>query len=120
MPKAAVQEAKPTLSLVEEAQDKAEKVEANYSGKPLQLSMSDLIFAWEDGLINNASYIFLAMKLDGIGSKVAEDFNIIEFIDRWEGKRKRLTNKDVMGAIARMEKAGRAKVVMQMSRELNL
>ena len=101
-------------------------VEADYSGKPLKLSMSDLIFAWEDGLLNNAAYIYLALRLDGIGRDAEEEFDLNEFVDRWEGnerdrgKRKRLPDKDVMSVLSRLQKMGRADVQMQLTLKLDL
>ena len=73
------------ISKISHLADKTPKTNVDYSGKPLQLSMQQLINMWSAGLITDKPYATLAMMLDGVGAKDVEEFDIMGFIDRWEG-----------------------------------
>jgi hypothetical protein len=67
------------------AADDTPKVNVDYSGKPLQISKSQLISMWSSGLITDKPYATLALMLDRVGANEIEDFDITKFIEDWEG-----------------------------------
>lgn len=52
-------------------------------GSEVKLSRGQLIHLWDIGIINDKSYIALALMLDGIDSDTK--FNPEYFIERWKG-----------------------------------
>ena len=59
------------------------KVSADYAGKPLGLSASGLKKLWADGLLNEASYVCLALMLDAPSMEPNTDFDLHEFQEDW-------------------------------------
>ena len=61
------------------------KAELKYSRMPVPISQHDLIVWWSEGLINDAAYIFFALKVERAGQEGLEDFDIEKFITDWAG-----------------------------------
>jgi hypothetical protein len=115
-----------TAQIIDMTNKHQETVEANYAGKPVKAAMSDLLFWWQDGYLNTASFIFLALKLDGIGSTTEEEFDVIEWCQRWEtpendkGKTKIPKPKEVMTVLQKIQANGQGQINIQMTLRLDI
>lgn len=102
-----------------------EKVELKYSGMPITISQHELITWWSEGLINDAAYIFLALKVERVGGDGVEDFDVTKFCDDWEGygktdKPKRLKESAVSKVVHQLQEKGAATVQIRMQLSLDI
>lgn len=106
--------------------DQTPKVNLEYSGKPLQLTQGSLVMMWDAGLLTAKPYAILAMMLDRVGAYEMEDFDIEDFISRWEGpendkgKCKQLKPNDVVAALKQIESVTSSKVELVTRVQLNM
>lgn len=105
-------------------EDLTEKAELKYSRMPIKVSQHELSTWWCQGLINDAAFIFLALKIERVGADGIEDFDITKFCDDWvgevNGKDKRLKEKTVMKVIQDLQQKGAATVDMSMQLSLDV
>lgn len=91
-------------------------VMAEYANMPLMVPQSDLMRWWDSGLINETSYIFLALNLEK-AAQTEEHFDLTAFCERWElpaddnGKTKRPKRKTVMQVLDKLEDLGAGEIV---------
>ena len=102
-----------------------EKAELVYSRMPVTVSQHELITWWSEGLINDAAFIFLALKIDRVGDQGIEDFDVTRFCEDWEGygkgeKPKRLKESAVTGLIQKLQQKGAATVEIKMQLSLDV
>jgi hypothetical protein len=74
----------------------------------IHLSKYQVVEAWEEGLINTDSYIYLALKFVFNDATNIASFDIDSFIDDWQGtdalKPKQLTRAQVLSCLGKLEK----------------
>lgn len=102
-----------------------EKVPAKYSRMPISVSQSNLITWWSEGLINDAAYILLALKVERVGGEGIEDFNVTKFCEDWLGygksdKPKRLKESVVSKVVQSLQEKGAATVEIKMQLSLDI
>ena len=101
-----------------------DKAELKYSRSPIKVGQWDLMQWWCAGLINDAAYIFFALKIERIGEDGPEDFDITNFCDDWAGevndKEKRLKEKNVMKVVQDLQHKGAAHVEMSVQMSLDV
>lgn len=104
------------------------KVQVEYSGKPKPLSKHLIMLFFDAGVLKPASYAGMALWFENDDASMV-DFNVQDFIERWEtpgkdgGKPKVLTADQVMSAIATYQKVGIGQAEMpnlQMSLDFNV
>ena len=101
------------------------KVELKYRRAPISVKQHELITWWSEGLINDAAFIFFALKVERIGNEGIEDFDVTKFCDDWEGygkgdKPKRLKEAAVTGLVQKLQQKGAATVEMKMQLRLEI
>lgn len=102
-----------------------EKVEAKYSRSSIKVSQHELITWWSEGLINDAAYIFFALKVERVGDEGIEDFDVTQFCEDWLGygksdKPKRLKEGTVTAYVQKLQQLGAATVEMKMQLSLDI
>ena len=102
-----------------------EKVPAVYSRMPITVAQHELITWWSEGLINDAAYIFFALKVERVGGEGIEDFDVTKFCDDWLGfgkgdKEKRLKESAVTAFIQKLQQKGAATVELAMQLRLEV
>lgn len=105
----------------------AAKVDAQYTGQPLKLTQSFLIDLWESGVLTAKPYACLALIFDRIGFTEVEEFDVHQFIERWQGTEannkgdyKQLKEQDVFTALKHMERQGYGSVEQTLRVKLNV
>lgn len=91
------------------------KVEAEYGGKPLQLSCSEIQALWTNGLINEAAYVMLALMIEAPSLEPNTIFDYYKFQDDWtattdEGKERTPKIDVIIKALDKLQKAALADV----------
>jgi hypothetical protein len=101
------------MPLTTEQLEKIEGVATSEMPQPagvLHLAKYQLIEAWEMGVINTDSYIYLALKFLFWEQRNIPQFDIDVFIEDWQGtegeKPKTLNRAQVLGCLGKLEKKG--------------
>lgn len=92
-------------------------VRANITVEAITITKQNLQDWWLQGLIQDATYIYLALKIDD--PTLDEEFNVEEFIKEWSiekpnGGRKALKEPAVMATIAKIAEKDGVEVVQQL------
>lgn len=96
-----------------------------YSRMPITIAQHELVTWWSESLINDAAYIFIALKIERVGEEGIENFDVTKFCDDWEGygksdKPKRLKESVVTGFIQKLQQKGAATVEIKMQLSLDV
>lgn len=99
----------------------------NYSRMPVSISQHDLIVWWSEGLINDAAYIFFALKVERVGREGIEDFDLEKFITDWAGykgadqdKEKLLKAETVTSVLQKLQQKGAATVQVKLQLQMGV